>query len=208
MGNNDPSQPSQAVSQTDKPDHSLRRQVGAIHAIRQTGTMRLAWPEGIVALALGGGGAATLVGIGSVDESIQVAGALLTVAIALIAVTFAAFAILIAYLSDQYMLLLDRASSKGFPAFLQPFMVAVTIQSMVIVIALGYQAFARHLPLWPQRVTFVVLGTLAIYAVVDVIAISRELSMHALTRLRHLQSTERREQASADAAREEVQPTE
>lgn len=174
----------------------LRRQVGAVTAIRQTGMRRLLWPEGVIALLLGGGGAATLIGIGSVSDTVQIAGSLLTVAIALIAVTFAAFAIVIAFLSDHYLLLLDR-SKRGFPAFLQPFMVAVTVQSAVIIMTIGYQAFADHLPLCAQRTSFVVLSVLAIYAVVDVIAISRELSMHAVTRLRQLQLEERRKEQPA-----------
>jgi len=107
----------------------------------------------------------------------------------LLGVVFAAFALLIALLSDDYLRLLDKASD-GVLAFIRPFMIAVGCQATTLILALTYRTIALDVDSRVEVGLFLAWAFLFTFAVADVVALARNIAMHAVLRAQQLQTSE------------------
>ncbi len=94
-----------------------RKKFGFWYAIGHLTVWQLIGIEGVVAVLLGGAGGIFLARVTHVADRVSVAGDFLSIIAALLGVVFAAFALVIAFLSDSYMLQL-RKNPKGVRVFL------------------------------------------------------------------------------------------
>lgn len=169
----------------------LRRSAGFLAAVADSSVKGLLWPEGCLALIVGVGGGAGLLATTAVTDRVVVAGDLLPLVAALLGVVFAAFALLITLLSDDYLRLLDKATD-GVLAFMRPFVMAIGFQIVAIVSAVAYRAAAEHLPSKVEVGLFLWTLTVGSYALLDVLALARTVTMHGITRARQLSGEDRR----------------
>jgi hypothetical protein len=161
--------------------------VGFWRALAGFGTARLVdilWPEGLPAILLGGGGAFLAVRATAVSTraSLAFTGALL--AGALIAVSFASLAILVALPSSRYMRALAETTAGGMRVFLDPFLLAIGLQTGTVLLAFGYSLFAGHVARPIEHARFYVLGFLFVYILLDIGALARALVRHGVLRAR------------------------
>jgi hypothetical protein len=139
------------------------------------------WPEGLPALLIGGGGAVLVVRATSVSTRASATSALVVLAGALLAVSFAALAIVVSLPSSRYLRALSEVRG-GIKAFLDPFLVAIGTQLAIILLALGYELFASHVPWEVEHGAFYVLGFVFVFGLLDVAALARSLVRHGILR--------------------------
>lgn len=166
----------------------LRRDVGFWPSLtRQSiGSVFLA-PEFLWALLIGGAGGVLLVSVSTLRDRQEVAGDLLVVIGPLLGIVFAALALVVSFMSDRYLRLLHEHPEGGLRKFLGPFMVAVGLQVGALILAVAYRAGSSHLPSDVpvlEEGFFVALSFLFLWAVLDVVALARNVMAHALTRAR------------------------
>lgn len=137
--------------------------------------------EGPLALTIGIVGGIALLHVTKVAERVAVAGDFLVIVGSLIGIVFAAFALVIAFLSESYLIQLER-NPKGVRAFFAPFMVNVGIDVGLVIGTVAYRAAAEHFPHTFEKVYFVVLATLFVYALLNITALSRTVMAHGVTR--------------------------
>lgn len=116
-----------------------------------------------------------------------VAGDLLVVIGPLLGIVFAALALVVSFMSDRYLMLLHEHPEGGLRKFLAPFMVAVGLHVGTLILAVGYRAASGHLPAEApllEQALFVALTFLFVWAVLDVVALARNVMAHAFTRAR------------------------
>lgn len=158
-----------------------RRDVSFLRSVGRTPIGTLLWPEGTVALVLGGGGGTALLAALSVEERTTVVGDGLTILSVLLGVVFTAFALLIALLSDNYVRLLQKVDG-GIIVFLRPFMIAVGCQVTAIVVSMAYRATAGDLDSRIEVGLFLAWAVLFTFVISDVVALTRNVMLHGLTR--------------------------
>lgn len=163
----------------------LRRQVGFLGSLGSNELKDLLWPEGAVAVVFGVGGASCLVVWDTVAQRSQVVGEGLAIVGVLIGITFTAFSLLIALLSDDYIRLLEKAED-GILGFLRPFVTAIGLQITVVLLAIAYRAIAMHVTPAAEKTIFIVWSFLFVYVLADILALARNVSMHGLFRARDL----------------------
>ena len=163
----------------------LRRSVGLLRALRHTRIRALVWPEGVVAAVLGFGGSELLVRYGDLELRRSIAADALVVLAPLLGVVLAALTIVIAVSSDDYVRLLSKAED-GVKAFYRPFIVAIGLEISAILLVIGYRASAELLISPAESWVFRLSCFLVVFAIVDVLAVGRNVVMHALTRARLL----------------------
>src|SRR5262245_17097712 len=126
-------------------DSSQPPRVGVWRAFRALGQYRLVdavWPEVVLGLAIGAGGAVLAIQSTDTATRIEVATEVLTLAGVLLAVTFAALAFVVAIPSGGYLRLLNETNEGGMQKFLDPFLVAVGAQVGLILLTISYRIFA------------------------------------------------------------------
>ena len=159
--------------------------VGIWRAFAGLGNYRakhLIWPEGVPAVLIGAVGAALVTRSTVVADRTDVMGDLVALAGALLAVVFAALAIVVSLPSSRYLRALQETEDGGIQRFLDPFLVAVGTQIVVLLGALGYGLMATHVPWWVEHVIFDTLGFVFVYGVLDVGALARSLVRHGILR--------------------------
>ena len=156
-------------------------------ALAATKFGKLLWPEGFVGMVVGVGGGIALLGSLTVGERVNLVGDTLAALGVLLGVVFAAFAVLIAFLSDSYLRLLNKAAG-GIIVFLRPFMIAVGCQTTALLLAIAYRAAATDLESRVEVGLFLAWAFLFVFSVADVVALARNLSMHGVTRAEHVAS--------------------
>jgi hypothetical protein len=160
---------------------SSHPKVGVWRAVLDLRVKHLLWPEGLPALLIGGGGAFLVVRATEAATRVAVMGDLVALAGALLAVSFAALAIVVSLPSSRYL----RAMSEvrgGIHSFLDPFLVAIGTQLAIILLALGYELFASHIPWEVEHGVFYVLGFVFVFGLLDVAALARSLVRHGVLR--------------------------
>jgi hypothetical protein len=162
---------------------STRSSVGFLAAIGQSKVSQLIWPEGTLALVLGVGGGSLLVAWSSKKELAGVVGDGLALTGLLLGLVFAAFSLLIALFSDEYIRLLNKTDG-GVAAFLRPYMIAIGLQVTTIFVAIGYRAAYPHMTYPVAAAIFLVWAFLFSYVLVDVVALARNVTLHGLYRAR------------------------
>lgn len=169
------------------PMPKLRREIGFLTAVARLEVGALFWPEGVLSLVVGGGGGAWVLSATKLAERDSLVGDSVEPIGVLMGVVFAAYALLVALLSDDYVKLLDEAEG-GIAAFLHPFMFAAGLQVATMFLTLGYRASAAHLPSRIEHGAFVVWAVLLSFTLLDLVALARNVSMHGLMRARQMKS--------------------
>jgi hypothetical protein len=141
----------------------------------------LAWPEGLLAIAIGIGGGIALLDTVTLAQRREVVGDSLQLLGVLLGVVIAAFALLIALFSDRYVRLLEKAKD-GIIAFLRPFMIAAGCQVTAVFVAISYRASAAYLGTDVEKAFFLTWAFLFSFAMLDVVALTRNVMLHGLLR--------------------------
>lgn len=161
--------------------------IGVWRAFWRLGDFRLKnllWPEGLPALLLGGGGAVLLVRAGSVSDRADQMGGVVQLSAALLAVVFTALAIMVALPAGRYLRALQRddAESDGMQRFLEPFLLVLGVEVLVLLLALVYPLAAESVPAGVEHGAFYALGFLLVYGLLDVVALARSIVRHGIGR--------------------------
>ena len=158
-----------------------RKKFGFWYSIGHLTVWQLIGIEGVVAVLLGGAGGIFLARATHVADRVSIAGDFLSIIAALLGVVFAAFALVIAFLSDSYMLQL-RKNPKGVRVFFVPFMVNIGVDVGLVIGTVAYRAVATHLNPALDKTLFVILAIVFVYALLNVIALARNVMAHGITR--------------------------
>ena len=159
----------------------LRRQVGFVPALVKVGARSLLWPEGFWALVVGGAGGVVLTRCSTLKVRLDVAADGLVVLAPLLGVVLAALTLVIVISSDEYTRFLGKAS-EGILGFYRPFIIAIGLEIWTILTIIGYRAVAQELPSIWERLVFCAMCILIVFTLLDILAIARNVLMHALTR--------------------------
>lgn len=160
---------------------SRRREVSFMMALRTSKLRSLAWPEGVGALIVGCAGGATLAQYGSIQDRLLVATNSLRVLAPLLGVVLAALTFVISFASDDYIRHLKQGK-LGVIEFYRPFIFALGIEIITILYIIGYQAIAESAASGLEGFLFVILSFLVVYSILNILAVARNVVMHALTR--------------------------
>jgi len=158
-----------------------RHEAAFFTALWRSSLGSLLWPEGTAALVIGVGGGIALHHWVTVKDRVTIVGDSLVLVGALLGVVFAAFALLVALFSDEYVTLLDKAVG-GIGAFLRPFILAIGLQVTTLLLSVTYVAIAKRVPPVAEFTLFLVWGFLFLYVLTDVVALTRNVLMHGLAR--------------------------
>jgi hypothetical protein len=144
----------------------------------------LLWPEGVPSIAIGAGGAVAILHATSVHDRVASMSDLVQLSVALLAIVFTALAIVVALPSGRYLRALegDRQHGTGMKAFLDPFLVAVGTQIVVLLFVIGFKLVGTSLDRTVEHVAFYILGFLVVYGLLDVAALARSLVRHGIYR--------------------------
>lgn len=160
---------------------SPRKEVGFIGSLGKMTLVQFVWPEGVLALVIGGGGGTCLVLWGSVEERGAVISEGLTIAGVLLGIVFAAFSLLFALFSDDYLRLLAKIEG-GIATFTRPFILALGFQVMSIFLAIGYNGAVSHVSSLISKIVFIFWSFVFAYSLVDVVALGRNVALHGIRR--------------------------
>jgi small-conductance mechanosensitive channel len=159
--------------------------VGVWRAVAGLGDYKikhLLWPEGIPAAVIGGGGAVLVARGTDVNARHDAAGTVLPLAGGLLAVVFAALAIVVAIPTSRYLAMLYQTPNGGLKRFLDPFLFAVGTQIAIVLLALGYTLGAGAVSWQLEHAAFYVLGFLFVYGLLDIAGLARSLVRHGINR--------------------------
>jgi hypothetical protein len=144
------------------------------------------WPEGLPALLIGLGGSIMVVRATKLTVRLSAVGSLVGLSAALLAVVFAALAILVALPASRYLSALAATkpdeSPSGFQRFLNPYLVAVGTQVTILLLAVAYGLVARRIPADVEHVAFYVIGFFFVYGLLDIAGLARSLVRHGVFR--------------------------
>jgi MFS family permease len=163
----------------------LRRQYGFWGSLGRMQFRDLMTPEIVSGVLIGAGLAVALAYVDEPAGRQAVTGDYLVISGALLGIVFAAFALVIALMSDSYLRWLEDTQS-GVVAFLSPFMVSVGLQVGALLGAVLYRAAASHLPGTGEKWFFGVISVLFFTAALDVVALARSVLLHGIARARGL----------------------
>lgn len=161
---------------------SVTEPVGIWRAIGEFKLKEAVWPEGVVALALGGGGAAIVIGLTKPGARADAMSDVLVLAGAFLAVIFTALAIVVSLPSNRYLRMLDETPDGGIRRFLDPFLVGVGTQLAIVLLAVAYRLVSADVAKWIEHVAFGLVGFLFVFGVLDIAALARQLVRHGLLR--------------------------
>jgi hypothetical protein len=159
----------------------LRREVGFWGTLGRMRFSQLASPEFLGALTLGAGGSLALLWHTDATSRVGIVGDFLILSGALLGIVFAGFSLVVMLLSDSHLRWLNEAPG-GVKAFLTPFVFATGLQVGTILGSVIYRAAGSVLPSSAEKAVFVVLSFLFVYALLDVVALARNLVAHGLVR--------------------------
>lgn len=120
---------------------------------------------------------------GSLESRTDVVANFLLVVPALLGIVFAGFALLVAFLSLDYMRFLN-SSGSGVKAFFRPFMIAIGFQVGLIVLSTLVLAIGAFIPSVLEQALFTVASLLFGCAVLEIIALARSVLMQSSVRAR------------------------
>lgn len=158
-----------------------RRKFGFWHILWEQNKWRLVKWEGVWALVIGVGGGIEVTRWTTTTARVSISGDFLTIVSALIGVVLASFALVVAFLSESYTLQLQK-NPKGVRAFFAPFVINVGVDVGLIIGTVAYRAIASNLPHLVEKILFVILAILFIYAILNIMALTRAVMAHAVTR--------------------------
>jgi small-conductance mechanosensitive channel len=156
----------------------------ALVALGDYPAKQLLWPEGIPALVIGLGGSVGVVRATTVAARTGLMSTVIILDTTLLAIVFTALAIVVSLPAGRYLRAMqkDDATSDGMLLFLQPFLLAVGTQMLIVIVAIGYDLVATTLGRIPEHVVFYMLGFVFVYGLFDVAALARSLVRHGVLR--------------------------
>jgi hypothetical protein len=137
--------------------------------------------ELLAAVLIGVGGGVGLLTQTSASDRFDITSDFLIVIGPLLGVVFAAFALVIALLSDSYLIALNE-NKDGVASFFRPFLVAIGIQVGALLLTIVYRAGVKYLPSKVEVGLFLVVCFLIVFALLDVVALARNVFAHGVTR--------------------------
>lgn len=158
-----------------------RRKFGFWHILLEQNKWRLVKWEGVWALVIGIGGGIEVTRWTATAARVSISGDFLTIVSALLGVVLASFALVVAFLSESYTLQLQK-NPKGVRAFFAPFVINVGVDVGLIIGTVAYRTIASNLPHLVEKILFVILASLFIYAILNIMALTRAVMAHAVTR--------------------------
>lgn len=160
----------------------LQRPVGVWRAVGEVKLRDLLWPEGLLAVAIGGGG--TVLAIGSTTPTARGSevGDVLVLAGALLAVVFTALAIVVSLPSSSYLRMLAKTPGGGMRHFLDPFLVAIGTQISLVLLSVAYGLLASAVSSVIEHLAFGAISVLFVFGVLDIAALGRQLVRHGIFR--------------------------
>lgn len=159
--------------------------VGVWRAVGRLGgyTVReLLWPEVVFGLLLGIGGAVAIVEATMLSDRMDAVDGVLALGGALLAVVFTALALVVSIPSTEYIRKMAETPGGGILRFLDPFLVAVGTQAVVLLLGFGYKLGAEHVPWQVEHAAFYALAFLVVFGLLDVVALARSLVRHGVNR--------------------------
>lgn len=174
---------------------SPRKEVGFIGSLGKMTLVQFIWPEGVLALFIGGGGGTCLVLWGTLAERGNAINEGLTIAGVLLGIVFAAFSLLFALFSDDYLRILAKVEG-GIATFTRPFILALGFQVMSIFFAIGYNGAVSHVSSAVSNGVFIFWSFLFSYSLVDVVALGRNVALHGIRRAQLAVSSPKLESAN------------
>lgn len=165
---------------------SLRREVGFLKAVRETGLKSFMVPEGVLALLIACIATIWLCAEASVYDRLDVADASLRIIAPLLGVVLAALTFVISFASDDYLRHL-KSSSSGVIAFYRPFIFAIGIEILTLILIVVYSAMAAKILAVLEYSIFGLMCFFVTYSILNVLAVARNVVMHALLRARLLE---------------------
>ena len=142
--------------------------------------------EGIIGACLAGGSVFLANRHLTVQDRISIANDILAATTGLLGVLFAAFAIVAALTSDEYTRLLNQAKG-GIYSFYSLFIIVIGVAVGTIFCSIAYKASAEHFPLVYEIPFFFLLIFLFSYTILNVVALSRNIFAHGVTRAMFLE---------------------
>jgi small-conductance mechanosensitive channel len=158
--------------------------VGVWRALAGLGDLslkELLWPEGLPALVVGGGGAVLALRACGLSTRIAAMEDVLGLAAALLAVVFAALALVVSIPSSNYMRAMAE-SGRGIKAFLDPFLLAAGTQALIVLLAFGYLLVAAGVSRTVEHIAFYAIGAVLVYGLLDIVGLARSLVRHGIYR--------------------------
>ena len=159
----------------------MERKFGFWRSLRRLSGEDIFSLELLAAILIGVGGGTGLLTKTRAGDRYDIAGDFLIVIGPLLGVVFAAFALVIALLSDSYLIALSE-SKDGVASFFRPFLVAIGIQVGALLLTIIYRAGLDYLPSKAEVGLFLVVCFLVVFALLDVVALARNVFAHGVTR--------------------------
>jgi hypothetical protein len=150
--------------------------------VRDQWGWRLFHYEAIFACFIALGAGIPLAHLTNVSDRIAIAGDFLTLISAILGLLLAAFALVVAFFTESYTMLLQRYNPRGVRAFFSVFMINIGVDVGVVLLTIGYRAGANYLPSPVEKPAFVALAALFVYALLNVVAVTRNVMAHGVTR--------------------------
>jgi MFS family permease len=116
-----------------------------------------------------------------VKERVSIANDFLSTTTGLLGVVFAAFALVGALMSDGYTRILQRTKGR-VNSFFSPFIIVIGAAVGTILSTICYKAIAEHVPASFELPLFWTSVFLFLYTLLNVVALSRNIFAHGVTR--------------------------
>ena len=160
---------------------SIRREAGFLRAVKATGIRSFMLPEGVLAFLLAGLGAGLLCTQASVSDRLEVAANSLRIIAPLLGVVLAALTFVISFASDDYLRRL-KSTESGVIAFYRPFVFAIGIEIVTLILIVVYKTMANKMLEGAECTIFGIMCFFVAYSMLNVLAVARNVVMHALLR--------------------------
>ena len=139
------------------------------------------FPEGVLALLMAGATTGLLCTQASVVDRVEIAASSLRIIAPLLGVVLASLTFVISFASDDYLRRL-KSTKSGVIAFYRPFVFAIGIEILTLILIIAYKAVASRTLIGVECSVFGVMCFFVAYSILNILAVARNVVMHALLR--------------------------